>query len=255
VASAIADESGLLTVVKVVRHGFFLDARLSIGLVERVILSRSTMTHHVRGLPMPITATCPHCGKSGKIPDSAVGKAVRCPGCKETFRAAEQDEPSSPTVSAFVREGLLKGEQVVYVARLHWGMFVGPIAMGFVALVLVLVLLLLRSHEGISLAFPTGGLFLGSVVVLLLRVIRYFTSDFVVTNQRVLVKDGVVNRRSLEILLVKVESVSVSQPILGRVFGYGTVCIGGTGGTKESFPAIASPLDFCRHVREQIGEK
>jgi predicted Zn finger-like uncharacterized protein len=210
----------------------------------------SGFSHQDGELPMRIE--CPHCGQVGKLDDSAAGQTVRCPKCKTAFRAEADKAPSQP-ISAFISDGLLKGEQVVYVARLHWGMFFAPAVTGFFALVLVLAFLLMRSDDGTFLAFLASGLFLGSVVVVLLRIIRYFTSDFVVTNQRVLIKDGALNRRSLEILLVKVESVSVSQPILGRFFGYGTICIGGTGGTKEGFPAIASPLDFCRHVREQIA--
>jgi hypothetical protein len=39
---------------------------------------------------MPITATCPNCGQPAKAPDSAAGKAVRCPACKERFSLPAQ---------------------------------------------------------------------------------------------------------------------------------------------------------------------
>jgi membrane protein YdbS with pleckstrin-like domain len=211
---------------------------------------------------MPLAVVCPHCGKPGKVPDTTVGKTVRCPVCKGAFRAEDQEEEPRQVVSSFVRDGLPKGERVVYVAGLHWGIFAKPVVSGFVALVLMALLIRFRRDERVVVLFPIGDIalalsaaafFFGPVVMLLFRIIRYLTNDFVVTNQRVLVKQGVLARRSLEILLVKVESVSVSQPILGRVFGYGTVRICGTGGTKESFPGIASPLELSRNVREQIS--
>ena len=58
---------------------------------------------------------CPYCGQSGKVADSTIGRTVRCPGCKRAFRTDEEDERAPQPVSAFVREGLLKGERVVYV--------------------------------------------------------------------------------------------------------------------------------------------
>jgi predicted Zn finger-like uncharacterized protein len=37
---------------------------------------------------VPLTATCPHCGQAGRVPDELAGKTVRCPECKEPFQAA-----------------------------------------------------------------------------------------------------------------------------------------------------------------------
>ncbi|HLY54913.1 MAG TPA: PH domain-containing protein, partial [Stellaceae bacterium] len=42
----------------------------------------------------------------------------------------------------------------------------------------------------------------------------------------------------------KVESVDVEQSIGGRIFGYGTVVLRGTGGSLEPIRNIANPLDF-----------
>jgi uncharacterized membrane protein YdbT with pleckstrin-like domain len=82
--------------------------------------------------------------------------------------------------------------------------------------------------------------------------ITYTSSEFAVTNKRVIVKAGFIRRVSLELLLTKVESISVNQGILGRIMGYGTIEVRGTGNTKERIPNIADPLGFRRKVQEQI---
>ena len=46
----------------------------------------------------------------------------------------------------------------------------------------------------------------------------------------------------------KVESVNVDQSLLGRLLGYGTVTVHGTGGGIEPLPDIASPIAFRNHV-------
>jgi transposase len=51
--------------------------------------------------------------------------------------------------------------------------------------------------------------------------------------------------------LAKIESVAVDQGILGRILGYGTIIVRGTGGTQEPFRRIADPMGFRRHVQEQ----
>jgi uncharacterized membrane protein YdbT with pleckstrin-like domain len=73
-----------------------------------------------------------------------------------------------------------------------------------------------------------------------------------VTNRRVIIKTGLASRRSLEIMLAKVESIGVVEPTMGRILGYGTLTIHGTGGTPEPFSRIAHPSEFRREVQQQI---
>jgi uncharacterized membrane protein YdbT with pleckstrin-like domain len=77
-----------------------------------------------------------------------------------------------------------------------------------------------------------------------------YTDEFAVTNRRVIVKTGLISRRTLEMNLNKIESVNVDQSIFGRILGYGTITIIGTGGTRESFPDISDPLKFRKKFQE-----
>jgi len=49
-----------------------------------------------------------------------------------------------------------------------------------------------------------------------------------------------------------VESIEVSETAIGRVLGYGTIVVIGTGGTSEPFHKIARPLEFRSQVQQQI---
>ena len=59
-------------------------------------------------------------------------------------------------------------------------------------------------------------------------------------------KVGVFSSRSVELLLNKIEAIAVNQSFVGRMFGYGDIEIIGSGGTKEEFANIETPLDFRR---------
>jgi uncharacterized membrane protein YdbT with pleckstrin-like domain len=64
---------------------------------------------------------------------------------------------------------------------------------------------------------------------------------------------GLFSRRTIEMNLSKVESVIVDQSIFGRLLGYGTVIVIGSGGTREPFPHITNPLIFRRRFQEAIS--
>jgi uncharacterized membrane protein YdbT with pleckstrin-like domain len=80
--------------------------------------------------------------------------------------------------------------------------------------------------------------------------IAKYTDEFAITNKRVIIKTGLISRRTFEMNHSKIESVSVDQSILGRILGYGTIKVVGSGGTKEWFPNIKAPLEFRKAFQE-----
>lgn len=82
--------------------------------------------------------------------------------------------------------------------------------------------------------------------------VQRYTDEFVVTDRRIIIKKGLISYFTLEINLERVETVNVHQSILGRILGYGSITIIGTGGTRESFHDISNPLEFRRSFMEVI---
>jgi uncharacterized membrane protein YdbT with pleckstrin-like domain len=98
---------------------------------------------------------------------------------------------------------------------------------------------------------PLGGEALLAVAILwgLVKYVDYASSEFAVTNKRVIIKVGILRRRTVEMLNTKVEAIAVNQGIIGRILGYGNIVVTGTGGTNEPFNGISSPLEFRRAVQ------
>jgi uncharacterized membrane protein YdbT with pleckstrin-like domain len=98
-----------------------------------------------------------------------------------------------------------------------------------------------------------GTLLLGiAFIYALYAILKRSATEIAVTNRRVIIKTGMASRRSLEIMLQKVESIGVEESGWGRILGYGTMVIHGTGGTPEPFRKIAHPSEFRKRVQEQI---
>jgi uncharacterized membrane protein YdbT with pleckstrin-like domain len=72
-----------------------------------------------------------------------------------------------------------------------------------------------------------------------------------VTSKRVIMKVGLLRKRTVELFLPKVESVRVEQGLLGRMLRYGDIVVRGTGGTAEPFKNVRLPLEFRRQVQQQ----
>ena len=149
---------------------------------------------------------------------------------------------------SYLDDHLLAGERIVYRAKLHWTIFLTAIVVVLLGISLGIVLQLVEP------AYSYAGLGLAGVGLLLATgpAIQYVTSEVAVTDKRVLGKVGFIERESDETLLSKVEAIAVDQGVLGRVFGFGTVTITGTGGTQEVFSRISEPLEFRRQIQSQI---
>lgn len=153
---------------------------------------------------------------------------------------------------SYVDKHLLEGETVVYRARLHRIIFLPAVALALLGLIAAILIYVYLDHK--IAAWITGAAFLiVAVVVAFPRFIRYATSEFAVTNKRVIVKVGLIYRKTLELVLTKVETIGVEQTVFGRLLDYGTIIITGTGGTKEPFRDIASPLRFRENVQAQLS--
>jgi len=161
---------------------------------------------------------------------------------------------------SYVESNLVPGETVIYQTRLHWIVMLGHIVLGCLLLGLpgVLLLYYALSRTGIesgSLHIMEGGgvaLLASGVVTILKGMVRRNATEMAVTNRRVVIKTGLISRKTIEMLLNKVESIEVSETAFGRMLGYGTILVIGTGGTPEPFHKVAHPLEFRSQVQQQI---
>jgi uncharacterized membrane protein YdbT with pleckstrin-like domain len=152
----------------------------------------------------------------------------------------------------YVRRVLLPGETVVYFSRLHWIVFTRAILAGIVCLALVVAALYAANAQtpNLSLAlWIAAAIFaLLGLAAVLRALVRRASTEFAVTDQRVIYKTGLLGRHTLEMNRSKVESVDVDQSILGRLLDYGTIVVRGTGGSLEPIRQVAAPLTFRGHI-------
>jgi hypothetical protein len=161
---------------------------------------------------------------------------------------------------SYVESNLVPGEQVIYETRLHWIVMLPHLVIGILLLDLPGAVLLVYSFsqngvEHTTLRIMQAGaaaLLIAGAVTILVGALRRNATEMAVTNRRVVIKTGLAARKTIEMLLNKVESIEVSESTFGRMLGYGTVVMIGTGGTSEPFAKVAHPLNFRSQVQQQI---
>jgi hypothetical protein len=142
---------------------------------------------------------------------------------------------------AYTAATLQPDERPLHQTHIHWISLTGPVIAALVCLIIIVPIAIFAAWKDfywawILVAIPTAILVSARVTVR--------TSELVITDRRVLIKVGFIQRRTFEMFISKIESVSVYQSMLGRLFDYGTVEIRGTGGSSESFAPITAPLPF-----------
>lgn len=167
----------------------------------------------------------------------------------------------------YADNNLVPGETLIYKTRHHWAVLLGPALVAvllFAAGVSLLVGLYAEKNgkggQGANNSAATEGMTAAGAILLVAAIATFAyglakrnATEMAVTNRRVLIKTGMASRRTLDLMLSRVESIGVEETFLGRMLGYGSVIVRGTGGTPEPFVMIAHPQEFRRNVQEQIG--
>lgn len=130
----------------------------------------------------------------------------------------------------YVDSLLGKGERILVIARKHWTTL---LMSGLVSLFIVAILLVLYALSGDAspLKFLSGvrAVFLFALVLPLGKFgwdfIQWEAEQYLVSNYRVIQTEGIVNKRTSDSSLEKVNDVVLTQSVLGRVLGYGDLAI------------------------------
>lgn len=172
------------------------------------------------------------------------------------MRHTDQNEPTDAELDDTRRQA------PVYQTGLHWIALVGP-AIVAAALIGVGTIVVLHSTRLVRVwerpPFETGWAGIVIIIVGILSIgralLRRDSTQLTLTDQRVTVSSGILQRQTLDVLLSKVESIEVDQGMWGRLLDFGSITVRGTGGTPEPVATIAHPLEFRRQVQRQVEQQ
>jgi len=150
---------------------------------------------------------------------------------------------------SYIQKSLGEGETVIIYARFHILYTVAAWLALLIPLFLLLAALIAANQYSDPYVLGTGLLFLLGLIIFTRMMLRLWSIEIGITSHRFVEKYGLLSMRTNEIALPNIEGVRVNQSVLGRLFGYGTVRIEGTGVDSVTTPAIADPVGFVRAIQ------
>ena len=150
---------------------------------------------------------------------------------------------------SYIERSLGQGEQIVTRARFHWLYnlrawlaFLAPLAL--LAAVMIYADAMVRE----ALAIFAVALLVVGFVTFLTMMIHKWTTEIGITSHRLVKKTGFISLKTAEVAIPNIEGVRVKQGVMGRIFGYGSLRIEGTGDDSVDIPNIDDPVGFRRAI-------
>jgi membrane protein YdbS with pleckstrin-like domain len=156
---------------------------------------------------------------------------------------------------AFDRKLLHEHEELVLDLRPHWWYMFEPVTtlVGAIILGIVVVVTLDGGWVDTSASWASTVLIVGALVWFAVRYVKWISTNFVVTTDRVVFRVGVIAKKGVEIPLERINTVFFSQSIFERLLGAGDVSIESGGETgKETFSDIRKPSAVQNEIYKQM---
>ncbi|SEL90149.1 PH domain-containing protein [Colwellia chukchiensis] len=130
----------------------------------------------------------------------------------------------------YIEQSLSQNEVIHDEFKLHW----------FSRIPLVILIILVLPSIGISLPFA------------IYEYLRLRSIEQGVTNKRVILKTGIISRKTEEMKIDAVETIEIDQSILGRIFGFADVKLTGRGMGALIFKSIDEPIEVKKAIEEVL---
>ncbi len=150
-------------------------------------------------------------------------------------------------------EDLLPGEHLVLVARQHWVVVFRPFVLTILGGVILLVVALLVPSQSELRLLVMLGIVVLALVVLNLYYWRWRAHEYVLTDQRVILNEGIVGRLSRSIAVDRIQDLTTYQGLWGRTWGFGDIELESAGrDSGEVLQKIPRPQQFRNAIFAQI---
>ena len=160
----------------------------------------------------------------------------------------------------YVESLLGKNEQILWRARQHWIVLTANFVINLFIFIVVLAVYgaagtlgagaigdFLRSNRGfalLALLFPIG--WFGW------ELLQWWAEEYLITTTRVVQTEGLINKRTKDSALEKINDITLNQSVVGRILNYGDLAIitGSDVGTNV-LKRLAKPVEFKKTLLEQ----
>lgn len=154
---------------------------------------------------------------------------------------------------SYVSRTLGKSERILFLTGYHWLYWLGVAILATPLIAIVLSGYPYGAREYFLMLMTIVPFCYGTYLF-----VHGYALELAVTSDRFVKKSGLVSIKTEEVSLDKIEEVNIEESIFGRIFGYGTLHVHGTGAGKIQVKMVRDPVRLRREIqtaREQLRSK
>lgn len=148
---------------------------------------------------------------------------------------------------------LLPGERMIVSSSRHWVVLLRPIATTILAVAVALVILFLVRLPGELGLFLMLGVLLAGIAVFNLYYWNWRAHEYVLTDQRVILNEGIISKFSRSIAIDRIQDLTTFQGVWGRTWGFGDIELESAGREgAELLSTVPHPQQLRNAIFAQI---
>lgn len=148
----------------------------------------------------------------------------------------------------YIDRNLLSEEKILFRTKKHLIIFLAPL--------LILIFSCFASYymrHNFILMKLIWAPWVVSAIIFAVTWLEYYFSEYVVTNKRVMMREGFFYRHSNELRLSTIAQINVDQSLIGQFLNYGSIVLNAMG-AFDAFSFIDKPNLFQKYVNEQLDK-
>ncbi len=148
---------------------------------------------------------------------------------------------------------LLPGERILVSSSRHWVVLLRPIATTILAAIVLLVVFTLLPLAGELRLFLMLGVALAGILIINLYYWGWRAHEYVLTDQRVIINEGIVSKFSRSIAIDRIQDLTTFQGLWGRTWGFGDIELESAGREgAEMLSTVPRPQQLRNAIFAQI---
>lgn len=153
----------------------------------------------------------------------------------------------------FDQSNLHRNEEIVLDLHPHWIMLAKGLALLVVTVGLGIWVLTTELHS--ILKGFVGLAIVASLLYTLQRTVAWLSTNFVVTTDRCIYREGIISKRGVEIPLDRINTVFFNQSIVDRMIGAGTLTIESAGENGvQTFEDVRDPIGVQQVLYQEMED-
>lgn len=156
---------------------------------------------------------------------------------------------------SYLEHHLVGNEKIIYQTGMSSAVLIGPMVLATIGAIIDIIMISVMIAANMSM--PGGFITIAIVTficgaLVLSRYIKYRNTEYVVTDKRIVMSKGWINKSTFDISLKKCEGVTYKRTLLGKVCNYADVAISGTGERLIVFSSVSNPEEFKNQIHAAI---